>query len=141
MMCSEFQIISYQKNSLFLYFSIKYKVKKNKTKAMATGIPSKLFYKEAMEQVHIYNSRLLRDRRLRMPYIDSQTGLIQQECHLWVSRVQRSSPIRQGQVYSYPAQRWRVRKRPDFIGAKAKAKLAEKTKIEEESLGIIQSHV
>jgi len=103
---------------------------------MATGLPSKLFYKEAMEQVHTYNSRLLRDRRLRMPYIDSQTGLIQQECHLWVSRVQRSSPIREGQVYSYPAQRWRVRKRPDFIGAKAKAKMAEKTKAEEESQGI-----
>ena len=100
-------------------------------KAMATTIPSKHFYKEAMEQVHIYNSKLLLDRRLRMPYIDSQTGLAQQDCHLWVSRVQRSSPIREGQVYSYPSRRWRVRKRPDFIGSKAK--LAEKQKQEEDT--------
>ena len=84
-----------------------------------------------MEQVHIYNSKLLLDRRLRMPYIDSQTGLAQQDCHLWVSRVQRSSPIREGQVYSYPSRRWRVRKRPDFIGTKAK--LAQKQKQEEEA--------
>lgn len=98
---------------------------------MATAIPSKHFYKEAMEQVHIYNSKLLLDRRLRMPYIDSQTGLAQQDCHLWVSRVQRSSPIREGQVYSYPSRRWRVRKRPDFIGTKAK--LAQKQKQEEEA--------
>ena len=61
------------------------------------------------------------------------SGLAQQDCHLWVSRVQRSSPIRKGQVYSYPSRRWRVRKRPDFIGTKSK--MAEKQKSEEESQG------
>jgi len=96
-------------------------------------IPNKLFYKEAMDQVHLYNSKLLLDRRLRMPYIDSQTGLAQQDCHLWVSRVQRSSPIREGQVYSYPSRRWRVRKRPDFIGTKSK--ITEKQKSEDDGQG------
>ena len=45
---------------------------------MTNVIPNKLFYKEAMDQVHLYNSKLLLDRRLRMPYIDSQTG----KCYL-----------------------------------------------------------
>ena len=84
---------------------------------MATGIPAKHLYREAMEQVHSYNSKLLLDRRLRMPYIDNQTGLAQQDCHLWVSRVQRCAPLRKGQIYSYPSRRWMVRKRPDFVGA------------------------
>ncbi|XP_065660974.1 zinc finger protein ubi-d4 B isoform X1 [Hydra vulgaris] len=78
---------------------------------------NELPYKEAMDQVHAYNSKLLLERRLRMPYIDSQTGLAQQDCHLWVSRVQRCAPLREGQVYSYPSRRWRVRRRPDFTGS------------------------
>ena len=49
---------------------------------MAATLSAKLLYREAMEQVHTYNSKLLLDRRLRMPYIDSQTGLAQQDCHL-----------------------------------------------------------
>lgn len=84
---------------------------------MTTGISAKHLYREAMEQVHTYNSKLLLDRRLRMPYIDNQTGLAQQDCHLWVSRVQRCAPLREGQIYSYPSRRWMVRKRPDFVGA------------------------
>lgn len=83
---------------------------------MAASISAKHRYREAMEQVHSYNSKLLLDRRLRMPYIDNQTGLAQQDCHLWVSRVQRCAPMRKGQIYSYPSRRWMVRKRPDFVG-------------------------
>ena len=92
-----------------------------KTK-MAATLSAKLLYREAMEQVHTYNSKLLLDRRLRMPYIDSQTGLAQQDCHLWVSRVQRCAPIREGQIYSYPPRRWRVRKRPTFTDLQNKQK-------------------
>lgn len=95
---------------------------------MTSLLPSKLMYKDAMEQVHQYNSKLLLDRRLRMPYIDSQTGLAQQDCHLWVSRVQRCSPAKEGQIYSYPSRRWRVKKRPDFIGS---SRPAEKARDEE----------
>jgi len=78
---------------------------------------TKHLYKEALDQVNAYNSKLLLDRRYRMPYIDNQTGLAQQDCHLWVSRVQRCTPLKEGQIYSYPSRRWRVRKRPDFTGA------------------------
>lgn len=88
-------------------------------------LPSKLMYREAMDQVHVYNSKILLDRRLRMPYIDSQTGLAQQDCHLWVSRVQRCAPMRHGQIYSYPSRRWRVKKRPDFVGSSRTAEKKE----------------
>lgn len=71
-------------------------------------------YRDAIDQVTAYNSRILLERRLRIPYIDGQTGVAQQDCHLWVSRVARSAPAREGQVCSYPSRRWRVVKRPDF---------------------------
>lgn len=99
---------------------------------MTTGAPVKHLYREAMEQVHTYNSKLLLERRLRMPYIDNQTGLAQQDCHLWVSRVQRCAPIKEGQIYSYPSRRWMVRKRPDFIGS---SKLEKKNAADGEDVG------
>ena len=71
-------------------------------------------YRDAIDQVIAYNSKILLERRLRYPYIDGQTGVAQQDCNLWVSRVARSAPVRQGQICSYPTRRWRVRKRPDF---------------------------
>lgn len=71
-------------------------------------------YRDAIDQVIAYNSKILLERRLRYPYIDGQTGVAQQDCQLWVSRVARSAPIRPGQICSYPSRRWRVRKRPDF---------------------------
>ena len=100
---------------------------------MAAGISAKHVYREAMEQVHTYNSKLLLDRRLRMPYIDNQTGVAQQDCHLWVSRVQRSTPLREGQIYSYPARKWMVRKRPDFVGSSKQT--AQKKEGEENAQG------
>lgn len=90
---------------------------------MSGNLTSNHLYREALEQVHTYNSKLLLDRRLRIPYIDNQTGLAQQDCHLWVSRVQRSVPAKEGQIYSYPSRRWMVRKRPDFNGTSKAAEL------------------
>ena len=87
----------------------------NKRRAMAAAIkiPHNK-YRDAIDQVIAYNSKILLDRRLRYPYIDGQTGVAQQDCNLWVSRVARSAPVSPGQICSYPSRRWRVRKRPDF---------------------------
>eukprot|EP00112_Aurelia_sp_Birch-Aquarium-sp1_P004034 Seg1455.5 transcript_id=Seg1455.5/GoldUCD/mRNA.D3Y31 product="Zinc finger protein ubi-d4" protein_id=Seg1455.5/GoldUCD/D3Y31 len=88
-------------------------------------------YRDAIDQVIAYNSKILLERRLRYPYIDGQTGVAQQDCHLWVSRVARSAPNKEGQVCSYPARRWRVRKRPDFDKlnrTKVKQESASKTR-------------
>ena len=89
-------------------------------------------YRDAIDQVIAYNSKILLDRRLRYPYIDGQTGVAQQDCHLWVSRVARSAPTRPGQICSYPSRRWRVRKRPDFdklSRAKVKQEIPPKVKV------------
>ncbi len=80
---------------------------------MAIRIPPNK-YRDAIDQVIAYNSKILVERRMRIPYIDGQTGVAQQDCHLWVSRVNRSAPVREGQVCTYPSRRWRVNKRPDF---------------------------
>lgn len=40
-------------------------------------LPHSTFYKEAVENAATYNGALMRDRRERLPYIDSQTGIAQ----------------------------------------------------------------
>lgn len=85
----------------------------NELRMAAIKIPHNK-YRDAIDQVIAYNSKILLERRLRYPYIDGQTGVAQQDCQLWVSRVARSAPVRPGQICSFPSRRWRVKKRPDF---------------------------
>ena len=35
------------------------------------------FYKEALDNMVLYNSNLRKERRSRLPYIDAQTGIAQ----------------------------------------------------------------
>ena len=69
-------------------------------------------YKEALENVSAYNSRLRYERRLRIPFIDAQTGIAMNNCHLWISKLERQPGQTPHYVYSYPARRWRKKKRP-----------------------------
>ena len=41
-------------------------------------------YREALENVASYNSRLCTERRQRLPFIDSQTGVAQNHTNLWI---------------------------------------------------------
>ena len=41
-------------------------------------------YREALENVASYNSRLCTERRQRLPFIDSQTGVAQKHTNLWI---------------------------------------------------------
>ncbi|XP_073962811.1 LOW QUALITY PROTEIN: zinc finger protein ubi-d4-like [Choristoneura fumiferana] len=68
-------------------------------------------YKEIIENSSTFNSRLCAERRMRMPFIDTQTGVAQSHCNLFMSRKQRMPGTREGQVYTYPAQRWRKARR------------------------------
>ncbi|XP_053618039.1 zinc finger protein ubi-d4-like isoform X1 [Plodia interpunctella] len=68
-------------------------------------------YKEIIENSSTFNSRLCAERRMRMPFIDTQTGVAQSHCNLFMTRKQRMPGLREGQVYSYPAQRWRKSRR------------------------------
>ncbi|XP_045540416.1 zinc finger protein ubi-d4 isoform X2 [Papilio machaon] len=68
-------------------------------------------YKEIIENSSTFNSRLCAERRMRMPFIDTQTGVAQSHCNLFMTRKQRMPGAREGQVYTYPSQRWRKARR------------------------------
>ncbi|CAB1325033.1 unnamed protein product [Coregonus sp. 'balchen'] len=69
------------------------------------------YYKDAMEQCHSYNARLCAERSILMPFIDSQTGVAQSNCYIWMEKRHRSAGIAPGQLYSYPSRRWRKKRR------------------------------
>ncbi|XP_065369977.1 zinc finger protein DPF3 isoform X2 [Calliphora vicina] len=68
-------------------------------------------YKEILENSENYNTRLCIERRLRMPFLDPQTGVAQTHCALFVKQKQRMPGFREGQIYTYPSNRWRKPKR------------------------------
>lgn len=48
------------------------------------------FYREAIEHCRSYNARLCAERSVRMPFLDSQTGVAQNNCYIWMERHHRS---------------------------------------------------
>ncbi|MGH0158911.1 UNVERIFIED_CONTAM: hypothetical protein FKN15_036545 [Acipenser sinensis] len=69
------------------------------------------YYKDAMEQCHSYNARLCAERSVRMPFLDSQTGVAQSNCYIWMEKRHRGPGVAPGQLYTYPARRWRKKRR------------------------------
>lgn len=47
------------------------------------------FYKEAIEHCRSYNTRLCAERSVRMPFLDSQTGVAQNNCYIWMEKRHR----------------------------------------------------
>ncbi|BES88753.1 zinc finger protein ubi-d4 [Nesidiocoris tenuis] len=68
-------------------------------------------YREALENSSNFNTRLCIERRLRMPFLDSQTGIAQNHSKLFMSPRERIPGLLCGQVYTYPSQRWRKKRR------------------------------
>ncbi|XP_038218636.1 zinc finger protein ubi-d4 [Zerene cesonia] len=68
-------------------------------------------YKEIIENSSTFNSRLCAERRMRMPFIDTQTGVAQSHSNLFMTKKQRMPGAKEGQVYTYPSQRWRKARR------------------------------
>ncbi|XP_058836175.1 zinc finger protein DPF3 [Topomyia yanbarensis] len=68
-------------------------------------------YKEVIENSETFNTRLCIERRLRMPFLDPQTGVAQYHSTLFMKARQRIPGLKDGQVYSYPASRWRKSRR------------------------------
>lgn len=68
-------------------------------------------YRELLENSENYNTRLCIERRLRMPFLDQQTGVAQTHCALFMKRRHRMPGIREGQIYTYPSAKWRKSKR------------------------------
>uniref|UniRef100_A0A3P8ZJD0 D4, zinc and double PHD fingers family 2, like n=1 Tax=Esox lucius TaxID=8010 RepID=A0A3P8ZJD0_ESOLU len=69
------------------------------------------YYKDAMEQCHTYNARLCAERSILMPFLDSQTGVAQSNCYIWMEKRHRRAGMAPGQLYTYPARRWRKKRR------------------------------
>lgn len=68
-------------------------------------------YKEILENSETFNQRLCIERRLRMPFLDPQTGVAQNHCDLFMKSSQRLPGFREGQIYTYPSKRWQKPKR------------------------------
>ena len=86
---------------------------------------SRELYKDALENVSAYNSRLRFERRLRIPFIDAQTGIAMNNCNLWISKLERRPGKTPQYIYSYPAKRWRKKKRPTPVERASEVKVAE----------------
>ncbi|MPC15640.1 Zinc finger protein ubi-d4 A [Portunus trituberculatus] len=68
-------------------------------------------YRSLMINSANYNVRLMRERKTRLPFLDSQTGIAQNPCKLYMSARHRMPGTAEGQLYVYPSQRWCCRKR------------------------------
>lgn len=75
------------------------------------SILSDSFYKDATENSASYNTRLCLERKMRLPFLDAQTGVAQSDCALWMQKWQRMPGQAEGQLYTYPARRWRKKRR------------------------------
>ncbi|XP_007230435.3 zinc finger protein DPF3 [Astyanax mexicanus] len=69
------------------------------------------FYREAIEHCRSYNARLCAERSVRLPFLDSQTGVAQNNCYIWMERHHRGPGLAAGQMYTYPARCWRKKRR------------------------------
>jgi len=72
---------------------------------------SDLSYREAVENSVNHNTRLCIERRLRMPFLDTQTGVAQTHSSLLMHERQRMPGLNNGQVYTYPSKRWKKKRR------------------------------
>lgn len=76
-------------------------------------------YSELIEFSSNFNTRLCVERRLRLPFLDPQTGVAQKHSNLFMKKSQRIPGLRDGQIYSYPSARWRKAKRQYLTNANA----------------------
>jgi len=67
-------------------------------------------YKEYLESAVSFNRKLNEERKMRLPYIDSQTGVAQRHYNSERHRRERMPGMKEGQIYSYPQKHWRKKK-------------------------------
>ncbi|MBN3326010.1 DPF1 protein, partial [Atractosteus spatula] len=73
------------------------------------------FYREAIEHCRSYNARLCAERSMRLPFLDSQTGVAQSNCYIWMEKTHRGPGLAPGQIYTYPARCWRKKRRLNIL--------------------------
>lgn len=70
-------------------------------------------YKEQLEACRSFNQRLLHDRRVRQPYLDSHSGIQQIESRQYLETHRRIS-AKPDQVYLYTSRKWSCKSRPSM---------------------------
>uniref|UniRef100_A0A8C1EFH3 Double PHD fingers 1 n=2 Tax=Cyprinus carpio TaxID=7962 RepID=A0A8C1EFH3_CYPCA len=73
------------------------------------------FYRDAIEHCRSYNARLCAERSMRLPFLDSQTGVAQSNCYIWMEKTHRGPGVAPGQLYTYPARCWRKKRRLNIL--------------------------
>lgn len=71
-------------------------------------------YLEILQDAKSFNNFLFSERKLRLPFIDTHTGIAQSDSSLWRSSDERQhvdQSSNTGFLYSYPAVRWQKRRR------------------------------
>lgn len=69
-------------------------------------------YTELIEISANFNTRICVERKLRLPFLDPQTGVAQSHSNLFMKKSQRMPGLKEGQIYTYPITRpWRKSKR------------------------------
>lgn len=66
-------------------------------------------YQEAVEASAKFNKRLFNERRMRMPFIDSQTRVAQTNSMIWMNDSHRTNNFedrQRGFIYSYQTKKW-----------------------------------
>jgi len=67
-------------------------------------------YKEYLESAVSFNRKLNEERKMRLPYIDSQTGVAQRHYNSERLKRERMPGRKMGQIYTYPQKHWRKKK-------------------------------
>ncbi|XP_038642038.1 zinc finger protein neuro-d4 isoform X2 [Scyliorhinus canicula] len=52
---------------------------------------------------------------MRLPFLDSQTGVAQNNCYIWMEKTHRGPGLAPGQLYTYPARCWRKKRRLNIL--------------------------
>ena len=69
-------------------------------------------YKEYVENAIAYNRKMNEERKMRIPYIDGQTGVAQRHYNSVRHKRERMPPkcCKPGQVLSYPQKEWKKKR-------------------------------
>ncbi|XP_013094231.1 zinc finger protein ubi-d4-like isoform X6 [Biomphalaria glabrata] len=78
-------------------------------------LPTEQRYMDLLEQTASFNTRLSLERKMRLPFLDSQTGVAQRHTNLFHPYRHRQPGLIEGQLYTYPAKRWKKKKRSFFL--------------------------
>ncbi|KAK6487777.1 zinc finger protein neuro-d4-like isoform X2 [Huso huso] len=105
---------------IVLYYIKMATVIQNPLKSQSSGTVMKNslgeeFYREAIEHCRSYNTRLCAERSMRLPFLDSQTGVAQNNCYIWMEKSHRGPGLAPGQIYTYPARCWRKKRRLNIL--------------------------